>query len=114
VVYDGVGQATFEASLASLRRRGTMALFGAASGAVPPFDPQRLNAGGSLFLTRPTLKHYTATREELLWRSGAIFDAIAAGTLQISVGGRYELERAGDAYRELESRNTTGKLLLIP
>ncbi len=82
VAYDGVGRATFDASLAALRRRGMLALFGAASGAVPPVDPQRLNAGGSLFLTRPTLKHYTATREELLWRSGEILSAIAAGELR--------------------------------
>ena len=114
VAYDGVGKATFDASLASLRRRGMMALFGAASGAVPPFDPQRLNAGGSLFLTRPTLKHYTATREELLWRSGEVFGAIAAGRLRVSIGGRYPLDDAADAYRALESRATTGKLLLIP
>ena len=78
VAYDGVGKATFDASLASLRRRGMLALFGAASGAVPPVDPQRLNSGGSLFLTRPTLAHYVADREELLWRSGEILGAIAA------------------------------------
>jgi NADPH2:quinone reductase len=114
VAYDGVGKATFDASLASLRRRGMMALFGAASGPVPPFDPQRLNAGGSLFLTRPTLKHYTATREELLWRAGEILGAIAAGRLHVSIGGRYALDDAADAYRALEGRATTGKVLLIP
>jgi NADPH2:quinone reductase len=114
VAYDGVGKATFDASLDSLRRRGMMALFGAASGPVPPVDPQRLNRGGSLFLTRPTLKHYTATRDELLWRAGEIFDAIAAGRLQVSIGGRYALDDAADAYRALESRATTGKLLLVP
>jgi NADPH2:quinone reductase len=114
VAYDGVGKATFDASLASLRRRGMMALFGAASGAVPPIDPQRLNSGGSLFLTRPTLKHYTATREELLWRSGEILGAIAAGQLKIAIGGRYPLDRAADAYRDLESRSSTGKLLVLP
>jgi NADPH2:quinone reductase len=114
VVYDGVGRATFDASLASLRRRGMLALFGAASGRVPPVDPQRLNSGGSLFLTRPTLKHYTATREELLWRSGEILTAVADRTLRVSIGGRYELERAADAYRDLESRATTGKLLIVP
>ncbi|HEY2271614.1 MAG TPA: quinone oxidoreductase [Jatrophihabitantaceae bacterium] len=114
VAYDGVGKATFDASLASLRRRGMMALFGAASGAVPPVDPQRLNSGGSLFLTRPTLKHYTATREELLWRSGEILGAIAAGELRISIGGRYPLDEAQHAYRDLEGRATTGKLLVLP
>jgi NADPH2:quinone reductase len=114
VAYDGVGKATFDASLASLRPRGMLALFGGASGQVPPFDPQRLNAGGSLFLTRPTIAHYMATREELLWRTGELFAAIADGSLRIAVGGRYPLERAGDAYRDLESRNSTGKLLIIP
>jgi NADPH2:quinone reductase len=114
VAYDGVGQATFDASLASLRPRGMMALFGAASGRVPPVDPQRLNSSGSLFLTRPTLKHYVATRDELLWRAGEILAAIADGSLQISIGGRYELDRAADAYRDLEGRATTGKLLIIP
>jgi NADPH:quinone reductase len=114
VAYDGVGKATFDASLASLRRRGMMALFGAASGAVPPVDPQRLNSGGSLFLTRPTLKHYTATRDELLWRSGEVLGAIAEGRLHVSIGGRYDLAHAADAYRALEGRATTGKLLLAP
>jgi NADPH:quinone reductase len=114
VAYDGVGKATFDASLASLRRRGMMALFGAASGAVPPLDPQRLNSGGSLFLTRPTLGHYTATRDELLWRAGEILGAIADGSLHLSIGGRYRLEDAADAYRDLEGRATTGKLLVVP
>jgi NADPH2:quinone reductase len=114
VVYDGVGQATFEASLASLRPRGLLALFGAASGQVPPFDLQRLNRAGSLFVTRPTLAHYTATRAELLQRSGEVFDAIAAGSLRVAIGGRYSLDEAADAYRALESRRTTGKLLITP
>ncbi|MCW2495396.1 quinone oxidoreductase [Jatrophihabitans sp.] len=114
VAYDGVGKATFEASLASLRRRGMLALFGGASGQVPPFDLQRLNAAGSLFVTRPTLAHYVATREELLWRSGEVLGAIADGRLRLEVGGRYPLERAADAYEALEGRATTGKLLLIP
>jgi len=114
VVYDGVGQATFEASLASLRPRGLLALFGAASGQVPPFDLQRLNGAGSLFVTRPTLAHYTATRAELLQRSGEVFDAIASGSLRIAIGGRYPLDEAADAYRALESRRTTGKLLVCP
>lgn len=114
VVYDGVGRATFDASLAALRPRGTLALFGGASGQVPPFDLQRLNAGGSLFLTRPTLVHYVATREELTWRSRELFAAIADGSLHIAIGGRYPLERAADAFGDLEGRRTTGKLLLVP
>jgi NADPH2:quinone reductase len=114
VVYDGVGKATFEWSLASLRRRGMLALFGAASGHVPPFDLQRLNPLGSLFVTRPTLVHYTADREELLWRSGEILGAIADGSLQVEIGGRYGLDQARQAYADLEGRRTTGKLLLVP
>ncbi|MFN2319261.1 MAG: quinone oxidoreductase [Dermatophilaceae bacterium] len=114
VVYDGVGASTFEASLASLRPRGMLALYGAASGPVPPFDLQRLNALGSLFVTRPSLAHYIATREELLWRSGEVFAAVADGSLEVEIGGRYSLEEAADAYRALESRSSTGKLVLIP
>jgi NADPH2:quinone reductase len=114
VVYDGVGKATFDASLASLRRRGLLALFGGASGQVPPVDPQRLNSGGSLFLTRPTMGHYIADRDELLWRTSEILGAVADGSLAVSVGGRYGLDQAAQAYRDLESRRTTGKLLLIP
>ena len=114
VVYDGVGKATFEASLASLRVRGMLALFGGASGMVPPFDLQRLNGAGSLFVTRPTLKHYVATREELLWRSGEVLSAVGDGELRVAIGGRYDLDNAGDAYRDLESRGTTGKLLIVP
>lgn len=114
VAYDGVGKATFEASLASLRRRGLLALFGAASGQVPPFDLQRLNGAGSLFVTRPTLQHYLATREELLWRAGDVLGDIAKGTLHVAIGGRYPLEDAAAAYRDLESRRTTGKLLIVP
>ncbi|HET8994726.1 MAG TPA: quinone oxidoreductase [Rhodococcus sp. (in: high G+C Gram-positive bacteria)] len=113
-VYDGVGAATFEASLASLRIRGTLALFGAASGAVPPFDLQRLNPAGSLFVTRPTLAHHTLTREELLWRSGDVFAAIAAGTLDIRVGATYPLADAARAHTDLESRRTTGSIVLLP
>jgi NADPH2:quinone reductase len=114
VAYDGVGKATFDASLASLRRRGTLALFGAASGPVPPVDPQRLNAGGSLFLTRPTLKHYVEPQDELRWRADEILSAVAAGMLRVSIGGRYRLDDAASAYRDLEGRATTGKLLLVP
>lgn len=114
VVYDTVGRATFEASLASLRRRGMLVLVGAASGQVPPFEIQRLNSGGSLFLTRPTLAHYTATRDELLWRASDVLGAIAAGTLHVTIGGSYPLDRAADAYRDLEARRTMGKLLITP
>ncbi|MCO5998855.1 quinone oxidoreductase family protein [Actinoallomurus rhizosphaericola] len=114
VVYDGVGKTTFDGSLASLRRRGLLALYGAASGPVPPLDPQRLNSGGSLFLTRPTLGDYVATREELLWRADDLFGWIASGELSVHVGGRYPLADTGRAHEDLEARRTTGKLLLIP
>jgi NADPH2:quinone reductase len=114
VAYDGVGKATFEASLASLRPRGMLVLFGAASGQVPPFDLQRLNPMGSLFVTRPTIAHYTATREELLHRAGDVLGAITDGTLRIDVGGRYALDDAAQAYRDLEGRRTSGKLLIVP
>jgi NADPH:quinone reductase len=114
VVYDGVGKATFDASLASVRLRGMMVLYGAASGPVPPFDPQRLNSGGSLFLTRPTLGHYTSTREELEWRAGSILDSVVEGTLRVEIGGRYPLDQAAQAYRDLEGRGTTGKLIIVP
>lgn len=114
VAYDGVGRATFDASLASLRPRGTLVLFGGASGQVPPFDIQRLNAGGSLFLTRPSLGHYLLTREELLWRGESVLGAIADGTLRIEIGGRWPLDEAAAAYDALEGRATTGKLLLLP
>lgn len=114
VVYDGVGAATFDDSLRALRPRGMMVLYGAASGQVPPFDPQRLNVGGSLFLTRPTLQHYVADRGELLWRAGDLFSWIAAGVLDVRVGGEYPLADAARAHEELAARRTTGKLLLIP
>ncbi|SHE99878.1 quinone oxidoreductase family protein [Streptoalloteichus hindustanus] len=113
-VYDGVGATTFDASLASLRPRGVLALFGAASGPVPPVDPQRLNAAGSVFLTRPTLKHHVASREELTWRAGDVFRAIAEGTLTIRVGHRYPLAEAATAHADLQGRRTTGKLVLLP
>lgn len=113
-VYDGVGAATFEASLASLRVRGTLALFGASSGPVPPFDPQRLNAAGSLFLTRPTLVHYTRTADEFAWRAGELLDAIAAGTLTITVSERYRLADAEQAHRDLQGRKTVGSVVLVP
>jgi NADPH2:quinone reductase len=114
VVYDGVGRDTFDASLASLAVRGTLVLFGGSSGPVPPLDPQRLNSGGSLFLTRPTLGHYTADRDELTWRAGELFDAVTAGTLDVRVGATFPLADAAEAHRALESRSTTGKVLLLP
>lgn len=114
VVYDGVGKTTFDASLASLRPRGLLALYGGASGPVPPVDPQVLNRMGSLFLTRPTLVHHIATREELEWRSGEILGAVADGSLKINVGARFGLHQAADAHTALAGRATTGKVLLIP
>ena len=112
VVYDGVGQATFEGSLQSLRPRGTLALFGAASGPVPPFDLQRLNPLGSLVVTRPSLGHFIQTSEEHQWRSGELFDDIASGSVTITIGGRYPLTDVARAHHDLESRATSGKLLL--
>jgi NADPH2:quinone reductase len=112
--YDGVGAATFEASLASLRIRGMLALFGAASGPVPPFDLQRLNPAGSLFVTRPTLAHYTRDRAELLWRAGDILSAVADGSLHVRIGGTYPLAEADQAHRDLEGRKTTGSIVLLP
>ena len=114
VVYDGVGQATFDDSLASLRPRGMLVVYGAASGQVPPFDIQRLNSGGSLFVTRPTLAHYVADPDELRWRAGEVFDWIARGELDVRIGGRYPLADAARAQQDLAARRTTGKLLLIP
>jgi NADPH2:quinone reductase len=114
VVYDGVGKATFDESLASLRPRGYMILFGAASGPVPPFEPMRLEGGGSLWLTRPSLRHYTATREELLERAAEVFGWIADGKLDVRIGGRYPLDQARRAQEDLAGRKTTGKLLLLP
>ncbi len=114
VVFDGVGKATFDDSLAALRRRGMLVLYGGASGQVPPFDLQRLNTGGSLFITRPTLVHYVADRAELLWRSGDLFDWIAKGELDVRIGGEYPLADAVRAHEDLAARRTTGKLLLIP
>lgn len=113
-VYDGVGESTFEASLAALGRRGYLVLYGAASGPVTPFDLQRLNPAGSLFVTRPTLAHYVASREELLWRAGDLFRWIAEGRLSVRVGGRYPLDQAAQAQADLAARRTTGKLLLLP
>ena len=114
VVYDGVGAATFDRSLTCLRPRGLMVLYGAASGPVPPFDPQILNQRGSLFLTRPSLAHYTADRAELELRAGAVLDAVAEGSLKVRISARYPLEQAAEAHRALEGRRTTGKVLLVP
>jgi len=113
-VYDGVGKDTFDGSLASLRRRGTMVLFGGSSGQVPPFDLQRLNALGSLSVTRPTLKHFTATRQELIDRTDELFGWIADGRLQVRIGASYPLADAARAHADLAGRRTTGKLLLKP
>lgn len=113
-VYDGVGRDTFDGSLASLARRGSMVLFGGSSGQVPPFDPQRLNAGGSLSLTRPTLADFVVTRAELLARAEDLFGWISDGRLRVRVGGSYPLGGAGQAHADLAARRTTGKLLLLP
>lgn len=113
-VFDGVGKATFDASLASLRPRGGLALFGGASGQVPAVDPQRLNAAGSVYLTRPSIVAYTATRSELLARAADLFAMADSGALEVRIGGSYPLDAAVDAHRELEARRTTGKLVIVP
>ncbi|NJN93672.1 MAG: quinone oxidoreductase [Anaerolineales bacterium] len=113
VVYDSVGLTTFEKSLNVLRMRGMLVLFGQSSGKVPPIDPLILNSKGSLFLTRPTVFHYTATREELLWRSGDVFNWVADGQLQVRVDNQLPLTAAAEAHRLLASRQTAGKLLLL-
>ncbi|MCL3860085.1 quinone oxidoreductase [Actinotalea sp. K2] len=113
-VFDGVGRTTFDASLASLRRRGGLALFGGASGQVPPIDPQRLNSAGSVFLTRPKLGDHVVTPDELARRTGDVFGAVVDGSLSVHVGATYPLALAAEAHRALESRETTGKLLLLP
>lgn len=114
VVYDGVGAATFDGGIASLRPRGMMALYGQASGPVAPVDPQTLNQHGSLFLTRPTLAHYVAARDELVWRASDVFGWVASGQLQVHISRRYPLAEAAQAHEDLEARRTTGKILLIP
>ncbi|WP_086668995.1 quinone oxidoreductase family protein [Lentzea kentuckyensis] len=114
VVYDGVGKDTFDQSLASLKPRGLLALFGASSGSVPPVDPQRLNAAGSVYLTRPSTGAYLLDRAEYEWRAADLFGAIVDGTLNIRIGGRYKLEEAAQAHTDLQARRTTGKLLLLP
>jgi len=114
VVYDSVGRTTFDRSLACLRPRGTLALFGQSSGSVPPFDPQVLNTRGSVYLTRPSLAHYVLTREELLWRAGDVLTAVASGGLSLRIDRVYPLSDARSAHRDLESRRTVGKLLIVP
>ncbi len=114
VVYDGVGKNTFDDSLRALRVRGELVLFGGASGPVPPFDLQRLNAGGSLSVTRPSLGHFLRTPEERAWRYGELFAAIEAGTLDIRIGARFPLAEAAAAHTALEGRETTGKVILEP
>jgi NADPH2:quinone reductase len=114
VVYDGVGQSTFDGSLRALCPRGLLALFGQASGPVPPFDLQKLNQHGSLFITRPSLAHYIATRAEFESRASDVLNAVAAGTLRVRIQRRFALAEAADAHRVLESRASSGKLLLVP
>jgi NADPH2:quinone reductase len=114
VVFDGVGKTTFEKGLNVLRPRGMMVLFGGSSGPLPPFDLIQLSQKGSLYVTRPTLHHYTATTEELRTRSSAVFQMIAAGKLKLRIEHKYPLADAAQAHRDLEGRKTTGKLLLIP
>ena len=114
VIYDGVGATTFEKGLACIRPRGVMALYGAASGPVSPLDLQLLNANGSLFVTRPSLNHHIASREELVQRSGDVLGWIRDGKLKLRVETTFPLDKAGEAHRALEGRKTTGKVLLIP
>src|SRR5438105_2020537 len=114
VVYDGVGKDTFDKDLNVLRPRGYLVLFGGASGAVPPFDLIKLSQKGSLYITRPTLAHYTASREELEQRAGEVMQMIIAGELKLRIHDSYPLAKAQDAHRDLEGRKTTGKILLIP
>ncbi len=113
-VYDGVGKSTFDASLVSLAVRGTLVLFGAASGPVPPVDPQRLNAAGSVYLTRPSRLHFIRTRDEFTWRTNQLFDAIATGTVKVTVSAQYPLKDAAQAHRDLEGRRTVGSVVLTP
>ncbi|QBE49083.1 quinone oxidoreductase [Leucobacter triazinivorans] len=114
VAYDGVGKSTFDDSLRALRVRGELVLYGAASGPVPPFDLQRLNAGGSLSVTRPSLGHFLRTPDERVWRYRELFAAIEAGALDIRIGARFPLAEAAAAHRALEGRETTGKVILEP
>jgi NADPH:quinone reductase len=112
-VYDGVGAATFDGSLASLRPRGTLLIYGTASGPTPPLEIPRLNSGGSLYVTRPSVVHYTATTEELRRRTDEVFGWIDSGQLTVTIGGRYPKSEVREAFTALESRRTTGKLVLV-
>ena len=114
VAYDSVGKETWERSLSVLRPRGMLVAYGNSSGPVPPVEPQKLSAAGSVFFTRPTLADYIRAREELVQRAHELFDAIANGALQVRIGATYPLADAAQAHRDLESRKTTGKLLLLP
>ncbi|MGB5953069.1 MAG: quinone oxidoreductase [Ornithinimicrobium sp.] len=114
VVYDGVGQATFADGLSVLKPRGTMVLFGAASGPVSPIDPQDLNAAGSVYLTRPKLGDYLQDRDELLWRAGDVLRGVEIGTLSVKIGGTYPLEEVAEAHRDLAAGGTSGKLVVLP
>jgi len=114
VVYDSVGKDTFDKSLNCLRKRGYMVLYGQSSGPVPPVDPQTLNAKGSLYLTRPYIGHYTADRAEQMWRVNDLFSWIAAGELKVRIDQTFPLADAAEAHRYLESRQSKGKVLLIP
>jgi NADPH:quinone reductase len=114
VVYDGVGKATFEKNLNVMRMRGMLVLYGMSSGPVPPVDPAKLSEKGSLYMARTTLAHFTATREELIARTGALFAMIASGSLKVRIAQKYPLADAPAAHRELEARHLTGKLLLVP
>lgn len=114
VIYDGVGRATFEKGLDTLAPRGLMVLFGQASGPVPPFDPSLLNQKGSLYLTRPSMGHYIADRDELMWRAGEVLGWIAEGKLRLNIDRELPLAQAAEAHRALEGRETTGKVLLVP
>jgi NADPH:quinone reductase len=113
-VYDSIGKPTFGQSLASLKVKGTLVIYGSAGGDIPPFDLERLAAAGSLHVTRPILKHYTRTRAELLERASAVFDGIASGRLTLTIGETLPLANAVEAHQKLEGRATSGKLLLIP
>ena len=114
VVYDSVGQTTFDKSLDCLKPRGYLVLFGQSSGPVPPFDPGKLAAKGSLFLTRPTLAHYTLDRNELLQRSADLFNWTASGKLKLRIEKNFPMKDAAEAHRALEGRKTTGKVILLP
>jgi NADPH2:quinone reductase len=114
VVYDGVGKATFEKNLNVMRPRGMLVLYGMSSGPVPPVDPAKLSEKGSLYMARTTLAHFTATREELLARTSALFGMISEGKLKVTIAKKYPLAEAAQAHRDMEARKVAGKLLLVP